>query len=161
MNLIDDDYVLLLQESIERLSKQADHLIYSLQRVKATNKLPTAEKHERYEALTARFARLQDMLVAPYKVIAHLELQPEKTERLTDLLNFMEKLNLLESVADWALIRRTRNVIAHEYWDDEEKITELLNTISSQSKVLLDAVEKIKILPAPITPSTKPPHTGD
>lgn len=152
MNSIDDDYALLLQESIERLNKQAGHLIYSLRRVKETDNLPEAEKQERYEALTARFARLQDMLVAPYKVIAHLELQPEKAERLTDLLNFMEKLNLLKSVADWGLIRRTRNVIAHEYWDDEEKIAELLNTISSQSKVLLDAVEKLR--------TYQPPHAN-
>jgi uncharacterized protein YutE (UPF0331/DUF86 family) len=147
MNPIDDDYALLLQESIQRINKQADHLSYSLQRVKDVDDLPEAEKQERYEALTARFARLQDMLVAPYKVIARLELQPEKAERLTDLLNFMEKLSLLKSVADWGLIRKTRNVIAHEYWDDEEKIAELMNTISSQSKVLLDAVEKLKAYP--------------
>ena len=147
MNPVDDDYTLLLQESIERLNKQAGHLIYSLQRVKEMDDLPEEEKQERYEALTARFSRLQDMLVAPYKVIAHLELQPEKAERLTDLLNFMEKLNLLESVADWGVIRKTRNVIAHEYWDDEEKIAELLNTIASQSKMLLDAVEKLRTYP--------------
>jgi uncharacterized protein YutE (UPF0331/DUF86 family) len=149
---IDDDYELLLQELLERLNKQASHLNYSLERVKEVDNLTEAEKQERYEALTARFARLQDMLVAPYKVIAHLELQPEKSERLTDLLNFMEKLNLLKSVTDWGLIRRTRNVIAHEYWDDKEKIKELLKTITSQSKVLLDAVEKLRTYPA--TPKT-------
>ena len=88
---IDDDYELLLQELLERLNKQASHLNYSLERVKEIDNLTEAEKQERYEVLTARFARLQDMLVAPYKVIAHLELQPEKSERLTDLLNFMEK----------------------------------------------------------------------
>ena len=121
----------------------------SLERIKETDNLPEAEKQERYEALAAKFARLQDMLVAPYKVIAHLEFQPDKAERLTDLLNFMEKLNLLESVTDWALIRRTRNIIAHEYWDDAEKIKELLKAITSQSKVLLDAVEKLRTYPTP------------
>ena len=44
MTPIADDYALLLQESLERLNKQASHLNYSLERVNEIDNLPEAEK---------------------------------------------------------------------------------------------------------------------
>jgi uncharacterized protein YutE (UPF0331/DUF86 family) len=135
----------LFDRLLERVRKQALHLRFSLQRAKAAATLPEAERLERYEALTARFSRLQDMLVAPYKTVAHLELEPDKAERVIDLLNFMEKLGLLSAAAEWAEIRRLRNVIAHEYWDDPAKAQDLLREVERHSATLLDAVERLEV----------------
>lgn len=46
---------------------------------------------EKLEALTARFARLQDFLIRPFPAIAYLELEEDRAERMPDLLNLMEK----------------------------------------------------------------------
>jgi hypothetical protein len=40
---------------------------------------------ERYEALTARSSRLQDLLIRPFKTLAVIELEEDKAERIPDL----------------------------------------------------------------------------
>lgn len=140
MTLYDPALVDLLFEHLGRCRKQADHLEYSLQRARDAKPLPDEERLERYEALTSRFARLQDMLVAPFKTIALLEFEPDKAERIPDLLSLMEKLTILTRARDWLEIRRTRNAIAHEYSECPERMAELVDRVRRQSRILIAAL---------------------
>lgn len=138
------DYREQFFEVLERARKQVAHLEYSLNRVRQVEGIPEAERLERYEALTARFSRLQDTLIAPFREIAFLELEPDKNNRLVDLLNFMEKLEIIESVSHWHAFRRTRNAIAHEYWDDPERVKRLLNEVEVESQMLIATVGRLE-----------------
>lgn len=137
------DYRGQLLDSLARAKKQAGHLRYSLDRIHDAESLPEAERLERYEAATGRFSRLQDMLLAPFRAVAHIELEPDKAGRTTDLLNFMEKLGIVGSVADWRELRRLRNAIAHEYWDDEERVRQLLADVERMSGTLFATAEAL------------------
>ncbi|MGH8563129.1 MAG: HepT-like ribonuclease domain-containing protein [Gammaproteobacteria bacterium] len=98
---------------------------------------------DQYEALTARFARLQDTLLGPFRLIAILELEERKAERVRDLLNYMEKLGIIDAADEWAEMRRLRNAIAHEYWSNREQLAEMFATVASFSRKLLDTVTRL------------------
>lgn len=142
MMLLDPDVLALLVEHLACCRKQADYLEYSLWRAQATAQLTDEERLERYEALTSRFARLPDMLVAPFKTIAMLELEPAKAERVPDLLSLMEKLGILRHARDWLEIRQTRNAIVHEYSEDLERMAGLIERVRDQGRILILALER-------------------
>ena len=91
------------------------------------------------ELLTSRFAKLQDAI--GQKIFPKLlEILEEDTERQSflDLLNKLEKLEILESVEFWSELRKIRNSIAHEYPDNPELMAENLNQAVQASFKLLD-----------------------
>jgi len=49
-----------------------------------------------------------------------------------DILNKMEKLNLLENAKDWVKLRQTRNNVAHEYPFYKEVQIEVLNLLADE-----------------------------
>jgi uncharacterized protein YutE (UPF0331/DUF86 family) len=97
---------------------------------------------ERYEALTARFSRLQDLLIRPFKTIAVIELEEDKAERIPDLLNLMERRGILTDANRWREMRAIRNLIAHEYGEDLEKLGRLLDQVFHHSAELLAIATK-------------------
>ncbi len=91
------------------------------------------------ELLTSRFAKLQDAI--GQKIFPKLlEILEEDTEgqSFLDLLNKLEKLEILESVEFWSELRKIRNSIAHEYPDNPELMAENLNQAVQASFKLLD-----------------------
>jgi uncharacterized protein YutE (UPF0331/DUF86 family) len=94
----------VLRESYERVGR-----IFAADPIE----LSSTEK-ESCEALTARFARLNDFLFQRlFRTIDEIELQNEGTG--LDRLNRMEKRGLIASAALWRRLRELRNQIAHEY----------------------------------------------
>ncbi len=95
---------------------------------------------ESFESLTSRFARASDILIQKvFKTIASLSLEEIKT--MIDRLNFMEKINVIESVKAFKEIRRLRNTIAHEYV--VEDLNELFKDVLEYSNVLFETVDKV------------------
>ncbi|MGH8568156.1 MAG: hypothetical protein ACREXU_09065 [Gammaproteobacteria bacterium] len=89
----------LLGEALAAVQRQARHLQHTrdgLPYPVSLEALDSPEVLERYEALTARFARLQDLLVSPFRAIARIELEDERAERLPDLLALMEKRGIVQ-----------------------------------------------------------------
>ncbi|OFZ81012.1 MAG: hypothetical protein A2583_02180 [Bdellovibrionales bacterium RIFOXYD1_FULL_53_11] len=72
------------------------------------------EDRETLEALTARFARLSDMLFQRlFRTIDQLELCDDGSN--IDRLNRMESRGVIASAALWRDLRQVRNDIVHEY----------------------------------------------
>jgi len=46
-----------------------------------------------------------------------------------DLLNRLEKLNILESAAQWLELRKIRNTLSHTYEDEPEELSVAINSI--------------------------------
>jgi hypothetical protein len=137
------DELRMLRQSVARVSKQAEHLSYSLSRLDPSDPLDDLDILERYEALTARFSRLQDTLIGPFRTIAIIELEDRKAERIPDLLNLMEKRDIVPSASEWPAMRRLRNAIAHEYWDNVEELRELFTLVMNYSKALIDTAANL------------------
>lgn len=73
---------------------------------------------EVFEALTARFARLSDLLIQKvFRLIDTLELVNEGT--LVDRINRAEKREIVASAKQFTELRLLRNSIVHEYEPDE------------------------------------------
>jgi len=106
----------LLNEEI-RLTKDArDVLVYSLEQCRAigTRDSYTNGELTEYEALTARFSRLSDILIQ--KLLRTLDtLELEEPGTIRDRINRAEKRNLVQTAEDLIKIRTLRNEIVHEY----------------------------------------------
>jgi len=112
----------LLKEQLAKLNKMVDHLNFSHDRVTLPPDLSCEDELERWEALTSRFARLQDGMIPVFRTLSQLELEEGHVETILDLLNLMEKRRIVDSVQVWQRIRQLRNAVAHEYWDDSEAL---------------------------------------
>ncbi len=86
-----------------------------------------------FDQLIYRFSKLQDTMGARlFKEI--LEALEEDVSGLPfiDILNKLEKLNLLTNAKDWIKLRQTRNNVAHEYPSFKEIQIKELNMLPEQ-----------------------------
>ena len=98
---------------------------------------------ERWDALTARFARLADILTQRvFRAIDMAEyLPPEAT--FVDRLNRAEKRGHIRSAYEWKEIREVRNQIVHEY-AAEHLLSPLLQDVVRHAPELLDCVQRVE-----------------
>jgi len=92
-----------------------------------------------------RYAKLQDAM-GQRLFKAMLILLQEEVEHVPflDILNKLEKLNLIASAEKWQELREIRNAISHEYDDSPELMTQVLNAVFSSNEVLIDTYVDLK-----------------
>jgi hypothetical protein len=84
-----------------------------------------------------RFAKLQDLMGDKlFKLI--LQYVGEDTEKLAfiDILNKLEKLEIIESANIWLNLRLDRNRIAHDYVKNIDEVLEDLSALINKKNVL-------------------------
>lgn len=107
----------VLEESHGRVTSFAERLGGEL----------TVGERESCEALTSRFARLNDLLVQRvFRTLDQIELMDEGSP--LDRLQRAEARNIIASAERWRELRMLRNAIAHDY------------LIESADRVLLEAL---------------------
>jgi len=85
------------------------------------------------------FSKLQDKIGAKLFRKALYELKEIDNQNLSmiDILNLLEKLEILEDMRDWDRLREIRNSLAHEYpFDMDERVTNI--------KIAIDRYEVLK-----------------
>jgi len=121
---------------------------------KIENKLPLTEQSyllldeediSHIDQFLFRFAKLQDAIRQRF-FKAILELLEEDVEGLPfiDLLNKLEKLNLIHSTAQWQSLREIRNAVSHEYDDSPELMAQVLNAVFMARIELFQIYAKLK-----------------
>jgi hypothetical protein len=55
----------------------------------------------------------------------------------------MEKLGIVRSVDEWVAMRRLRNAIAHEYWEDQAQQASLFGEVLRHSGELVATVARV------------------
>ena len=77
------------------------------------------------DAFIYRFSKIQDMM-GQKLFPAFLEFVEEDPRRLTfiDMINLLEKLEVIPAASQWLSYRNLRNDLSHEYPDNEEEIVE-------------------------------------
>jgi len=137
--------VTYLGEILGRLQKAVETLTYSYGKCHVIGLKDTydAEEQDRFESLTAKFARLSDLIIKQaIKMIDILDLdEPPETTR--DAINRAEKKGLIESGIRFVEIRKLRNRIAHEYAESEEDIAGIYKETLLCTPLLFDSVERI------------------
>lgn len=101
-----------------------------------------------------RFAKIQDMMGEKlFRMI--LEAVEEETDSLAfiDVLNKLEKLEVLPDKTEWLYLRKLRNEVSHEYPSIDDMTVSILNNIFSSKdkltklyKLCIDYLEKREII---------------
>jgi hypothetical protein len=109
----------LLVEQVELGQRAADALEHTWSKVRLERIGESdPDLEETLEALTARFARLEDILIKRvFRAVVAVELAD--AERLLDVLDLMARLGLIESTEQWIELKELRNTIVHEYELDD------------------------------------------
>lgn len=92
-----------------------------------------------------RFSKLQDAVGEKLFKTILLSLD-EKIENkpFIDILNKLEKLGLLDDVKVWRKLREDRNELAHNYDDDPNETSLIINKLYNKKDILIDIYQKIK-----------------
>ena len=105
----------------------------------------TDDEVEYIDQFLFRFSKLQDTIGEKLfkTILLYLE---EKVENkpFIDILNRLEKLELIDSANTWKELRNDRNDLAHNYDDEPEITAEVINKIYSKKDILIDIFNNIK-----------------
>ena len=113
-----------LSELLAKLRRAKETLRYSYKICSdiAVKPVYSEEEKDRFESLTAKFARLSDLIIKQsIKIIDMLDLK-EAPETVRDAINRAEKKGIISSALKFVEIRKLRNRIAHEYAESEDDI---------------------------------------
>jgi len=133
----------LLSENLQRLNTALDTLNYSLDKCEKIDLESTIEPEsmESLEALTARFARVSDILTQKVLKTIFLLLQ-EQPGSFIDQTNRAEKLQIIPDATQLQTIRELRNEIAHEY--RVQSMEELYSDVLENSRILIATIEAVE-----------------
>lgn len=63
---------------------------------------------------------------------------------MRDILNRLERFNLIPSAEEWIYIRELRNEIAHDYPLYENDVVAILNELFTKVDVITDIYDKLR-----------------
>lgn len=132
-----------LEENFKQANEAANHLNISFERCKdfINNADFTEEQLIELEALTARFARVSDLLIQKiFKTIDQLDASAPGTIR--DRILQAEKKGLIQDADTLLEIRNVRNTIAHEY--ESMDIKEMFLFVFRHAQVLISVLSNAK-----------------
>jgi len=116
------NYDALLSIQKRKLSKAIAHLTYSYNKIQnliPDPNMPDEEAMETWESFASRFARVADMFLMQYLRTQIMSSDPGFSGSMRDFVNQGEKLGLLDNANAWMNIRELRNVVAHDYSEEE------------------------------------------
>ncbi len=119
-----------VSEELEIHFKRIDALLPELQGYIPFKKsdFEDIEKIKTIDSFIYRFTKIQDRMGEKFFPLVLAELyEYKRTMALIDVLHRLEKLELLSSSDKWIEYRKLRNVLTHEYPDNEDEIIEAIN----------------------------------
>jgi uncharacterized protein with HEPN domain len=128
-----------------RMNQALDHIKHLYPFSKEIFPLKKYEDLTSLEMFTSRFSKLQDYM-GEFLFPAYLKFLGENVDHLSmiDLLNKLEKYEILESVKKWKYLRNLRNNLAHEYPNYFEIIATTLKEAFEHCNYLEQTLNQIK-----------------
>jgi hypothetical protein len=136
------DLIALLRKNLQELESASGVLALSYRKCKDMVVKPglSNDQMESFEALTARFARLSDLIVQKtLRALDAIDLEDSGTVR--DRINRAEKKGYIQSAETLVRIRMLRNEIAHEY--KAETILEIFENVLLLTPEILEMTETL------------------
>lgn len=109
------------------------------------NALTNKEKRQKIDSFLFNFTRLQDILGAKFfkNILYELKEIDNKNIPMIDILNHLEKLQIIESIDNWDYLREIRNHLSHEYLFNENEILHSINLVINSTPTLKNLVYNI------------------
>lgn len=146
---VDRRYLPLFEEALETLNRAAENLTFTLARVRPLVPLTAPgvaalapEQRERLDALTARFARCQQMAGNAFKALALIEAEPQS--RFIDLLALMQKRGLIDSIEGWDIQRDLRNAAGHIYLVTGSDLAAFYNSVADAAPEVAGYADRLR-----------------
>ena len=135
----------MLEQQLLAMAQMEALLKWSLDRCQpipmTAGQKPAQEDLGKFESLTARFARFNDILLLKiFRLIDAIDLDDAGTVR--DRINRAEKKGLIEDAQRFIEIRELRNSIAHEY--QPEALNVIFTETLQATPALLDVAERVR-----------------
>lgn len=97
------------------------------------------------DQLIYRFTKLQDSMgTRLYPSLYTILEENNKIIPFLDILNRLEKLDIIPSVSDWQFFRNLRNNLAHDYPESVGKTIETLNLLITEVEKLMSMFNQAK-----------------
>ncbi|MFO7924247.1 MAG: toxin-antitoxin system antitoxin subunit [Bacteroidales bacterium] len=104
----------------------------------------TPEQISLTDQLIYRFSQLQDTIGNKlFPLIIEGLGEDIQNKPFIDILNRLEKLSITDSADKWLSLREIRNIVTHEYPDNEEEIADGLNQLSREASYLSSLLDKL------------------
>lgn len=139
---MNEDLIKLLSEDLEKIRVMNISFKKSVTACKSliAKDSFTERDFEKMDILTSRFYRLSDFIMQ--KILRTIDkINLEDTGTMRDRLNRAEKNNLIQSAEEFAVIRKLRNDISHEYIP--EAMADIFKNVMMHSHLLDDSINKI------------------
>jgi uncharacterized protein with HEPN domain len=137
----------IIQTKLVHLERMQANLRYSVSQVAKILPLQdwtllTPDQHESLAAFRVRFSEFQEHIGKTMRAVAVEEEQD--VERFGAVLAFMERLEVLDTVAHWKAIRELRNAVNHDYADDSIRLAEFFDLLMAEVPVLFGYLSRLK-----------------
>lgn len=105
----------------------------------------TEDQIEHIDQYVYRFTKLQDTIGERF-MKNFIQILQENTgnQAFIDILNRFEKIGMLQSVDTWLELRELRNILSHQYDDNPELMSSLLNRIFQAKNTIFDIYKTLK-----------------
>jgi hypothetical protein len=143
----------IYQTSLEICKRHAKRLLWAKARLR--HRLPltatamtelTEEELAVLDQFSMRFAKLQDAMgTRLFPAVLELSKESGELAAFLDKLNRLEKIGALPSAERWLLLREMRNQFSHDYPDDLELQSSILNKAFVLSDELLLVLNQIEL----------------
>lgn len=92
-----------------------------------------------------RFSKLQDAMGAKLfrYILEHLN-EDISSLPMRDILNRLERYNIIPSVSEWIYVHELRNEIAHDYPIDDQEVVQAINELINKTDILLEIYKELK-----------------
>lgn len=92
-----------------------------------------------------RFSKLQDAMGAKLfrYILEHLN-EDISSLPMRDILNRLERYNIIPSVSEWIYVGELRNEIAHDYPIDDQEVVQAINELINKTDILLEIYKELK-----------------
>ncbi|MEK8018621.1 MAG: hypothetical protein VSS75_017250 [Candidatus Parabeggiatoa sp.] len=92
---------------------------------------------EHIDQFLFRFLKLQDAIGQKlFKTILRVLKEDIENKPFIDILNRLDKLELIPDIEAWMALINIRNSLAHEYENDSEEISRIINNIYDRRELL-------------------------
>ena len=99
----------------------------------------------RLDQFIFRFSKLQDGIGAKlFRYILEWLYEDTSTMSIRDILNRLERLNLIDDVESWVYIRELRNTVSHNYPLSTKEVVDSLNELIRQVETIKNIYSRLK-----------------
>lgn len=148
MNMVSEKLERLFRECtkhIERMESAASKMSPFMPMDNEKFKNLTDDEIEHIDQFLFRFSKLQDAIGRRLfrTILIYLGEYDVESMPFIDILNRLEKLEIIENIDEWLMLREIRNELSHEYNEGEET-HKMINTIYEKRNELKNIFESVR-----------------